>query len=98
MTVHRRSFAKTTILAICVLVVLLVSMATSPFLLRWLADDHSPGWGLALALVLSTVVLMLLSAFAALVAVGGMIVLYRDSCEERGVPYSPTRPRERNIG
>ena len=42
--------------------------------------------------------LTLLSAYAALVAVGGMIVLYRDSCEERGLPYSPARPRERIIG
>ena len=39
---------------------------------------------------LSAIVLALLSAYAALVAVGGITVLYRDSCEERSLPYSPT--------
>jgi hypothetical protein len=95
---HRRRFVRTTILAIGVLVVLLVSMALPPLLFRWsTADDHLPGWAGWLALVMWTVALGLLSAYVALVAVGGLIVLYRDSCEERGVPYSPTRPRERII-
>ena len=99
---HRRSFAKTTILAICVLVVLLVLLASTatPFGLFRGSTVHDllPAWGVRLATVLSTVVLTLLSAYAALVAVGGMIVLYRDSCEDRGVPYSPARPRERIVG
>ena len=43
-----------------------------------------PPGAIGLAIVLSTIVLALLSAYAALVAVGGMIVLYRDSWEERG--------------
>ena len=99
LSAHRRSFATTTILATCVLVVLLVLMATLPFLLRSsTAHDHLPAWSIWLAIVLSTVVLTLLSAYAALIAVGGMIVLYRDSCEERGLPYSPARPRERIVG
>jgi len=62
-----------------------------------MANDHLPAWGAWLAIVLSTVVLTLLSVYAALIAVGGMIVLHRDSCEERGLPYSPTRRRERVI-
>jgi hypothetical protein len=102
LSAHRRSFAKTTILAIGILVVLLVLLASTatPFgLSRWsIVHDHLPAWGVSLATVLSTIVLTLLSAYAALIAVGGIIVLYRDSCEERGLPYSPTRPRERIIG
>lgn len=98
LSAHRRSFAKTTIRAVCVLVVSLVSLAASPVLLRSSrVDDHLPAWGIWLAIVLSTVVLTLLSTYAALIAVGGMIVLYRDSCEERGLPYSPARPRERIV-
>src|SRR4051794_30221082 len=98
-TVHRRSFAKTTILSICVLVVLLVSMAESLDLLgSSTARDHLPIWGIGLAIVLSIVALSLLSAYAALIAVGGMIALFRDSREERGLPHSPSRPRERIIG
>src|SRR5215207_4672777 len=94
---HRRSFAKTTILAVCVLVVLLVLLATLGLFGWSTANDHLPAWGAWLAIVLSTVVLTLLSVYAALIAVGGMIVLHRDSCEERGLPYSPTRRRERVI-
>ena len=96
MTAHRRSFAKTTILTICVL---LVSMAASFGLFRRsMARDDFSAWGIWLAIVLSTVVLALLGTYAALIAVGGLIVLYRDSCEERGLPYSPARPRERIVG
>ena len=102
LSAHRRSFAKTTILAICVLVVLLVLLvsAATPFgLFRWSSiHDHLPAWGVRLAIILSTVVLTLLSAYVALIAVGGIIVLYRDSCEDRGLPHLPARPRERIIG
>jgi len=99
LSAHHRSFRKATILAIGVLVVLLVSMAASVALLRSsTVRDHLPAWGIWLAIVSSTAVLSLLSAYAALVAVGGLIVLYRDSCEEHGVPYTPTRPRERMVG
>ncbi len=95
---HRRSFVKTTALAVCVLVVILVSTAMFVGGFHW----HSvrlgmPAWGFWLAIVLMSAVLGALIAFVALVAVGGITVLYRDSCEERGVPYSPARPRERII-
>src|SRR3954454_2469254 len=99
LSAHRRSFVKTTILAISALVALLVSMATAVVLLRsGTAHDHLPAWAIALLIVLSTVVLLSLSAYVALIAVGGMIVLYRDSCEDRGLPYAPVRPRERIMG
>jgi len=99
---HRRSFAKTTIVAMCVLVVslsFLVSMATPVGIFRWgVFHDHLSARAVTLATVLSTVLLMFASAYVALIAVGGFVVLYRDSCEERGTPYSPARPRERIIG
>jgi len=99
LSAHRRSFAKTTVLASCVLVVLLASIALSPRPVRWsMAQIDSPAWGTTLAVVLSTLALTLLSAYAALIAAGGMVVLHRDSCEDRGVPYLPARPRERNVG
>ena len=69
---------------------------SSCFARAWPMITCPPG-RIGLAIVLSTIVLTLLSAYAALVAVGGMIVLYRDSCEERGLPYSPARPRERIV-
>jgi len=99
---HRRSFAKTTILAFCALALLLVllgSMATAvgPFHWGWVRE-HLSAWEITLAAVVSTVILMGLSAYAALVAIGGVVVLHRDACEERGVPYTPRRPRERIIG
>jgi hypothetical protein len=95
---HRRSFARTTILAICVLVVLLAALATVLGVFPGsTVSDHVPAWVTWLVLVLSTVVLTVLITYATLIAVGGMIVLYRDSCEERGVPHAPARPRERII-
>jgi hypothetical protein len=98
-TAHRRSFEKTTLVSICVVVVLVVSMAESLDLWRLsTARGHLPAWGIGLAIVLAMVVLSLLSAYAALIAVGGMIVLFRDSWEERGLPHPPARPRERIIG
>jgi hypothetical protein len=96
---HRRDFTKTTMLAICVLVVLLVLLAASPALYRSrVVHDHVPVWGTRPAIVVSTIVLSMLCAYTALIALGGLIVLHRDSCEERGVPYVPSRPRERVIG
>src|SRR5215203_4645557 len=96
---HRRSFAKTTILTFCALALLLVllgSMATAvgPFHRGWVREYLS-AWEIKLAAVVSTIILTALSAYAALVAIGGVVVLHRDACEERGVPYTPRRPRER---
>jgi hypothetical protein len=96
---HRRSFAKTMCLGICVLVVLLAAVATFLGLSGWsTVGDHLPAWALWLVMVTAAIVLIALIAYAALVAIGGMIVLHRDSCEERGLPYAPARPRERIIG
>lgn len=96
---HRRSFVKTTFIAFCglaLLLVLLGSMGTTvgPFHWAWVGE-HLSAWEIKLAAVVSTVILTGLSAYAALVAIGGVVVLHRDACEERGVPYTPRRPRER---
>ena len=95
---HRRSFARTTILAICGLVLLLAAVATFLALFPWsTADDHVPAWVIGLAIAAVTIVLIVLVAYACLIVIGGVVVLHRDSCEERGLPYLPTRPRERII-
>jgi hypothetical protein len=51
-----------------------------------------------LGVVVAAGLLAAVTSYVALVAIGGVIVLHRDSCEERGVPYVPARPRERVIG
>ena len=47
---------------------------------------------------LVAVALLRLLQLTALVAIGGLVVIVRDFCEERGVPYFPVRPRERIAG
>jgi hypothetical protein len=99
LSAHRRSFAKTTILAIGALLVLLASPAALLLLARWSsAGDGAPDWVIWLAIVSYAVVALVVTAYVALVAIGGVVVLHRDSCEERGVPYTPSRPRERILG
>lgn len=93
---HRRTFVKTTILAVCLLVVVLASVGTFLGLFDWsTARDH---WGIWLAVVPIAIVVILVIAYAALIVIGGMTALYRDSREERGLPYTPARARERITG
>lgn len=42
--------------------------------------------------------LSVLATVSALVAIGGLVAVVRDFCEERGLPYFPVRPRERIAG
>jgi hypothetical protein len=95
---HRRSFVRTTTLAMSGLVVSLAAAVWTAVFGRRAARDHVPAWASWLATVLVIVVLAPLIVVAALVVLGGRTALHRDSCEERGVPYLPTRPRERIIG
>src|SRR4051794_33868852 len=96
---HRRSFVKTTILASSASMVLILLIAMAVYLLEWNAGHQLlPGWGAWLVFMLLTAGLAVLAACAALVAVGGVIVLHRDLCEERGLPYLPARERERVTG
>jgi hypothetical protein len=87
---YRSSFWKTTLLA---LVVAALSLILSTTLV-------SAGETLASRLVwiLLSLPFFLLSALAALAALGGMIGLHRDALERRGKPYFSHKPRERSPG
>jgi hypothetical protein len=80
------------------LVSLCAGVAVCIFASRIAGDHHLAAWTVGLGLGLSLALLAGVVTYPALVTVGGIIVLYRDSCEERGVPYAPTRPRQRSIG
>jgi hypothetical protein len=97
---HRASFRETTIIAGCCAIILLVLLGVTLYL-PWsdTAQRHFPSAAATwLVLMPMAFILALLGTFAALVAVGGCVALYRDLCEERGLPYVATRPRERNAG
>src|SRR5690349_11396846 len=96
---HRRSYRDMTILASCAAALLVVLIGAALYLPRWnSAHQQFPVAGLWVAATLMALVLAMLCAFALLVAMGGCVALYRDWCEERGVPYAPIRPRERIHG
>ena len=96
---HRRSFVGTTILAIFSSVALIILVGTALYV-PWLAIGQHllPEWGIRLLVGLVAVALAALAGAAALVAIGGLVVIVRAFCEERGVPYFPVRPRERIAG
>jgi hypothetical protein len=97
---HRRSFRETTIIAGCCAVVLLVLFGITLYL-PWsdIAQRHFSSVAAAWFVLMPVAFfLALLGTFATLVAVGGCVALYRDLCEERGLPYVVTRPRERIAG
>ena len=89
---HRRSFRATTGVATISAVVLLVALGAIVVAFR-----RSGGAASLLWIALGVVVLGA-DSIAAMVAVGGVAVLHRDQCEELGLPYVPTRPRERVAG
>lgn len=96
---HRRSFATTTIVASCASFVLFTLLGATFLLPRWNTGHQLlPAWGMWLLVVVVAVGLLLLGTSAILVAIGGVLVLHRDSCEERGLPYISVRPRERIAG
>jgi hypothetical protein len=96
---HRRSFVGTTILAISATIGLVVALGAIAFAIGRTTDvGVLPAWLTRTVIALVAVGLVAVSLVAALVATGGIAVLYRDSCEERGVPYRPVRPRERVAG
>ena len=96
---HRRSFVGTTILAIFISTGLIILLGTIFYVPWWVAGKHFlPAWGIRLLVGLGAISLSAVAAVATLVAIGGLIVIVRDRCEERGVPYFPVRPRERIAG
>jgi hypothetical protein len=99
LSTHRRSFVGTTIAAI-VISVAMITLAGAVLYVRWQAAGrhHLPEWGIQLLVGLLAVALFALSAVAAIVALGGLIVIVRDMYEERGEPYVSIGPRERIYG
>jgi hypothetical protein len=96
---QRRSFVGTTILAIFSSIALIILVGATLYVPWWAIGQHLlPEWGIRLLVGLVAVALSALAAAAALVAIGGLVVIFRDFCEERGVPYFPVRPRERIAG
>jgi hypothetical protein len=99
---HRSSFKSMTVLASCLAVVLFLLAGLTPYLSRWASAHHllpaGNSWVTILLATSAAVGLVVLGLFVALVAVGGCVALYRDSCEELGLPYFPNRPRERITG
>src|SRR4029453_6214968 len=96
---HARSFVSTTILAIFSTIVLVILAGMTIYLLWWDSGEHPlPAWGVKLLAGSAAIALFALAAVLALVATGGLVVIVRDFCEERGVPYFSVRPRERIAG
>ena len=96
---HRRSFVGTTILAIFIAAGLIILLGTILYVPRWATGQHLlVEWGIRLLVGLAAIALSAVAAVAILVAIGGLVVIARDRCEERGVPYFPVRPRERIAG
>lgn len=96
---HRRSFIGTTTLAVLSSIALIILVGTTLSVPWWAVGQHVlPEWGIRLLVGLAAVALSAVAAAAALVAIGGLVVIVRDWCEERGVPYFPIRPRERTAG
>lgn len=96
---HARSFIGTTVLAILSAAALVGLIGTTLFA-PWhaAAPQFLPEWAVYVLIGCITFTLLALAAVATLVAIGGIIVVVRDFCEERGVPYFPVRPRERIAG
>jgi hypothetical protein len=93
---HRRRFVGTTILAIFSSIALII---VTLYVSWWVIGQHFlPEWALWLLVGLVAVAMLAAAAAAAVVAIGGLVVIVRDWCEERGVPYFPVRPRERIAG
>jgi hypothetical protein len=96
---HCRSFVGTTVLAIFSSIALIILVGTTICVPWWAVGQHLlPEWSIRILVGLAAVALSALAAAAALVAIGGLVVIDRDLCEERGVPYFPVRPRERIAG
>jgi hypothetical protein len=96
---HRRSFVGTTIVAICCFLALLLLVGAIVYLSSRTAQstvllDRLIRFSIGVVIV----ILLGLAAAAAMVAIGGLAVIHRDSREERGLPYFAVRRRERIAG
>jgi hypothetical protein len=93
---HSHRFVGTTILAIFSSIALInLTLYVAWWVFR---QEFLPQPGLWLLVGLVAAALLGAAAVAAVVAIGGLIVIDRDRCEERGIPYFPLQPRERIAG
>jgi hypothetical protein len=96
---HARSFIGTTVLAILSAIALVGLIGITLFApWRAIAPQFFPEWAIYVLVGCITATLSALAAVVTLVAIGGIVVVVRDFCEERGIPYFPVRPRERIAG
>lgn len=99
LTSHRRSFIGTTVLAVCcALALFALACATLVVSLRAEGPYFLPVWGIWLSAGFVATILFGIAAASAMVVIGGLVAIVRDSREERGLPYFAARPRERIAG
>jgi hypothetical protein len=93
MPTHRLSFWTTTAssavvaLALSALMVWVVAWG-------WSRPAETALWPTVLGLGLAELVILPIAALSGLVATGGLVALWRDSLEAKGLPYAPSAPLE----
>ena len=99
LTAHARSFVRTTILGTLSSIALII-LAGITICIPWWASNQQllPQWQVWIFVVLVAAAMLAMASAAALVAIGGLVVIVRDFCEERGIPYFSVEPRERIAG
>jgi hypothetical protein len=99
LTSHARSFVRTTILGTFSSIALIILAGITICIPWWPSSQQLlPQWQVWIFVVLVAAALLAVASATALVAIGGLVVILRNFCEERGVPYFPVRPRERIAG
>jgi hypothetical protein len=99
LTSHARSFVRTTILGTFSSIALIILAGITIWIPWWASSQQLlPQWQVWIFVVLVAAALLAVASATALVAIGGLVVIVRDFCEERGVPYFSVRPRERIAG
>lgn len=99
LTSHARSFVRTTILGTFSSIALIILAGITICIPWWTGNQELlPQWQVWIFVVLVVAALLAVAGTAALVAIGGLVVIVRDFCEERGVPYFSVQPRERIAG
>ena len=95
LTSHARSFVRTTILGAFSSIALII-LAGIIMCIPWWASSQQllPQWQMWTFVVLVTAALLAVASATTLVAIGGFVVVVRDFCEERGLPYLSAQPRE----
>ena len=95
LTSHARSFVRTTILGTFSSIALIILAGITICIPWWPSSQQLlPQWQVWIFVVLVAAALLAVASATALVAIGGLVVIVRNFCEERGVPYFPVQPRD----